>query len=476
MDIKQRQKLSQRLALTPELKQFIHILSLPLLELKGYLETQIEENPVLEYKKPAKDLETPLSEKQTKELFGSGEENIENIGRYNQEPSQLKKKYEYRETLITKQETLHEHLLRQLKFHHLKGKNYAIGEFIIIHTDENGYLTVSADEIVTALNKQLLPEAQKITKKDIEKTLTLIHTFDPIGVGARNLKECLLIQLRAKKMHNSLAFIVVEHHLSALAQKKIAPLSKKLKEPVEAIQRALKIISSLDPKPGRAFSQEAKTCIAAQPAEIIVEKVADKYEVIINNRPLPHLKISSRYKKLMQAPKVSKETKKYILQKLKSALWLRKILLQREETIRKIAHCILKIQKEFLLDGDVAHLKPLTLKEVARLIGRNESTVSRIVRNKYIQTPYGIFKLDYFFSPHLKTIQGEKVSTANIKSLIFNFISEESHVRPLKDSQIVAALKKEGIRIARRTVAKYREELKIPPYHTRKSKYQSKTT
>ncbi|RKY33645.1 MAG: RNA polymerase sigma-54 factor [Candidatus Omnitrophota bacterium] len=473
MEIKQTQKLTQRLALTPQMRQSLYILQLPLLELKSYIENQVEENPVLEYEYSSK--ESPKYEEESslekiEKLIKIGEEERENIATYAYEytSEEIRKKQNYKETLLTKEITLYEHLLRQLRIYPLKKWELEIGEFIIGNIDEDGYLRISIDEIITSLKESKLADSETITKESVERILRLIQSFDPVGVGARNLKECLLIQLKARNTQNSLVYKIVEGYLPEIAKNRIKFIAQRLKKSPQKIKEAIKIISHLEPKPGRRYSQEKRSYITSSVPDVIIEKINNKYEVIVNTKGLPPLKINNQYKALLKSNKVSKEIKEYIRTQLNSALWLIKAILQREKTIRKIVECLIQVQREFFERGDPSLIKPLTLKEIGKIIKRSESTISRVVNNKYIQTPFGIFRLDTFFTKHLSTIKGEKIPTHNIKSFISHLIEEESPKNPLKDGEIAKLLRKEGIKIARRTVAKYREELKIPPSHLRK--------
>lgn len=467
MKIRQVQKLSQKLALTPQMRQSIRILQMPILELKDYLEAQIEANPVLEQTKAAKTNEDSLAEQRIKEFLVLNREYKDSL-HYNspdQSTQELQDKQDYRQSLITKKPHLQEHLLQQLRLQHLKKKELQLGKQLISYIDENGYLEISLDQVLDKLksSQQII-----LTKPEAKKILSIIHNFDPLGVGARNLKECLLIQLKAKKRNRSLAGAIVQHYLVELAQRKLKLIAKKLKTPLLEIEKAVQEITTLEPKPGRAFWRSEHINQISAVADVIVEKVAGKFEIIVNTKWLPRIAISSRYAKLLKSNTTDQELKQYLQKKIESALWLIKATSQREETIRKIAECFLRVQKKFLEEGDLALLKPLTLKQVAQKIGRNPSTVSRVVNSKYIQTPAGTFKMSRFFSTHLQTGQGEKISTENIKSLIFDLINSEKSGSRLKDSAIVQILKNQGIKIARRTVAKYRQELKVPAYHQRK--------
>jgi RNA polymerase sigma-54 factor len=466
LKIKLSQKMVQKMALTPQMRQSIHILQLPLLELKDYLEQQIEENPTLE---DARDLElmASLSDEKLNKLLERREEykgdfeTVFNAG-YSQEEAQ--KKQNYRESLITKGPTLQEHLIRQLRMQSLNKTDYKIAELLISHIDENGYFQSSAEEIAQTLASKGI----EVSPQDVDNILCLIQTFEPIGTGARDLKECLIIQLKAKGKQDSLCYQIVEHHLPDLARNKLKVIAKSLKVPLIQVKEVSKEISRLEPKPGRLFTQTETRRILARPPDIIVEKIDNQYEIIVNNRELPKLKISAHYKNLLSRKDTSEETKKYLKEKINSALWLIKAVAQRQDTIRRIAECIIGIQGDFFEQGQEERLKPLTLQEVAQRVERNESTISRVVNNKYIQTPYGIFKLNYFFSGSYKTEQGLSISSEAIKSQIINLIDEEDHRHPLSDDKIVKSFKAQGINIARRTIAKYREELKIPPSHLRK--------
>lgn len=459
MELKQTQKLSQILALTPQMRESLYILQLPLMELKNYLEAKLEDNPVLESKE-LKNAELPMDVSIEKIMDISPPYSQYLYSGYSSE--EVKKKLAYKESIITKETTMGEYLLKQLHIIPLRKEKYRIGEFIIGNIDSNGYLNMSVGEI----RENLREKGIKATKKEVEEVIGLLHNFDPPGIGARNLKECLLIQLKLKKKQNILAKKIVENYLSYLAQGRIKTITKKLHTSLTEIKKAIKEIMALEPKPGRMFSthiiEENKAPVIP---DVIVEKIENKYEIIINSRLLPELKISSYYLNLLKSDDISPNVKKYIQKKINAALHLIKAISQREKTILKIAEHIVKFQKDFFEQGDISSLKPLTMKEVARIIKRNESTVSRVVNRKYMQTPYGIFGFDFFFT---KALKDNNLSQEFIKSKIQGIIEEENPNSPYKDSEIAKILKKEGVCIARRTIAKYREELKIPPYHKRK--------
>lgn len=461
MDIRQSQKLTQKLTLTPQMRQSLRILGLPLLELKDYLEAQIEENPALK-REDAPDEDSLFGgkieqflEKERGPLdfyLSSAQENIQ-------------KKLDYKRSLISKAPTLEDHLLKQLRISSLNKKDCKIGEYILANLDENGYLNLSLEEILVKFNRSLSSD-KKITRKTTESVLSLIYNFDPPGIGAKNLKECLLIQLRLKEKGGSLAYKIVNLYLSELIKNKPKSIAKKLKVSLESVKKAIGEISYLNPRPGKAFESTITQIIAPSLPDIIIEKVNNKLEVIVNTKFLPKIKVNSYYVNLLKSKKISAETRKYIQEKISSALGFIKSISQREETVRKIVQIIVKVQKDFFEQGDRSLLKPLTHKAIAKIVERNESTISRVVNSKYIQTPYGTFRLNYFFSKSLENHRGEKISQEYVKHLILDIISESGD-KNLRDSAIAKLLKEQGVKIARRTVAKYRNLLKIPAYYQR---------
>lgn len=439
------------MALTPQMRQSIHILQLPLLELKTYLEEQVEENPLLEYEQ-ATDEEINKLIKLNSEVSRDSADYFNNTGAASDETQE---KQNYLETLIVKAPTLQEYLLKQLGLQPINELDYKIGELIIGNIDENGYFQGSVDEVAQTL---------KVTPQEAENVLSLIQTFEPQGVGARNLKECLLLQLKFQGKENSLAYQLVESYLTDLAKNKTELIAKSLRVPLESVRNALKEISQLEPKPGRSFGQtEARRIVP----DIIVEEIEGNYEIMINNRQLPSLRVSSQYKELLGSKDTPQDTRAYLKEKLNSALWLFKAISQRQETVRRVAECIVQAQREFFEFG-CGYLKPLTMKQVAQMIGRDASTVSRAVNNKYMQTPYGVFELSYFFSNSFKTRQEEALSQDALKLRIATLIEEENPRHPLSDDKIVSLLGAQGISVARRTVAKYRKKLKILPTYLRK--------
>jgi RNA polymerase sigma-54 factor len=332
----------------------------------------------------------------------------------------------------------------------------AIGEYIIGSLDDSGYLTCTLKEIADTFGA---------TEEEVEKVLKIIQTFDPIGVGARNLKECLLIQLEAKGLGSSLAARIVRDHFDEFKQKKYLDLSKALKTSLKEIQEQAHVIGSLNPKPGLdIISEEPKYVIP----DLVVDRVGDRYIVSLNDRNIPHLRISQSYREeLQQNVELDSEAKDFIQSRLKNAKWLIQTIEQRRRTMIKVMEAIVEEQHEFFEKGAVS-LRPLTLQQVASKINMHESTVSRVTTNKYVQTPRGVYELKFFFSSSLSTEDGEEISAKSAKIKIKTIIGKEDPRRPLSDQKIADILKKEGLIIARRTVAKYREQLGILPARHRK--------
>ena len=465
MDLRQTQKFVQKLALTPQMKQSLRILQMPLLELKDYIEKEMEENPVIE-KEIKESSEIPSLEESFLDTASHNEYQQYPIGDYANELNRIKS---YRQNSITKEKTLQEILLQQLRMRKLSDKEYITGEFIIHYIDENGYLTLPVEEIISFLNNKNKQLNERITREDVENALSIIQSMEPAGIGARNLKECLIIQLKAKNKTNTLAYKIVEKYLSDVARNKIRVIARKLKVRLDKVKSAVKEISKLEPKPGRLYSFGGESRMHHDYPDVIIEKNKADYEIIINNPEAIGFKINPLYKNIIKSGKVPPETKKYIREKIKSALNLKKALSQRDSTLRSVAKCILDIQKDFFDHGDTTLLKPLTLKDVARMVKRNESTVSRVVNRKYVKTSHGIFKLNYFFGKPIKTNMGIHLSRESIKTYIYDIINEEDKKHPLNDTEISKLLRKERLNIARRTAAKYREELGIPPASKRRT-------
>lgn len=355
-------------------------------------------------------------------------------------------------------ESVFDNLKKQLRLSSLDEQDYKIGEYIIGNLDENGYLTVSLNEIALEFD---------IPLSKAESVLKIIQTFEPSGIAARDLKECLIIQLNDLGVKDPVFFEIVNNHLNMLQKKKFKEIAKKLNIPISKVAHAFNRISTLEPKPGRALSKEQT--IYVKP-DVIVKKIDNKYCYFINEGDLVNLKINSLYRNMLKGGNTfSKDEKRYAVDKFKSAVWLIKNIEKRKNTILKVTEVIMEHQKEFLEKG-TEFLKPLTLREVAEIVGMHESTIARVTTSKYVETPRGIFELKYFFSSGLENESGEMESSIAVKQKIKTLIDNENPKKPLSDQTISKLLTKEGIQIARRTVAKYREQIKILPAKYRRDK------
>ncbi len=361
---------------------------------------------------------------------------------------------------LTRMPTLSDYLLWQL---HLSTSDLTLvkgGEWIIGNLDDDGYLRATLEE--------LSPQSG-LTLGDMERALDLIQGFDPMGVGARTLQECLLIQVKQLDLQGSLVEKIIQGHLPDLEKRKYPQIARALNvTPQEVMEASQIIIHDLEPKPGRPYLTADTNYVVP---DVFVIKVEDRYIVQLNDEGLPRVRINPYYRKLLShKDSVDKVTKEYIEERLRSAQWLIKGMEQRSKTIYKVAESIVKFQRDFL-DHGISHLKPMVLKDVAEDIGMHESTISRVTTNKYMHTPQGIFPLKYFFTTGFSVgggTAGTEVSSLTVKDVIHKMIKEEDPSAPLKDQQIVDSLKMRGIEIARRTVAKYREELRIPPTSVRR--------
>ena len=466
MPLEQRlfQKQVQKMVLSPQMQQALHILQLPLMQLRQLVQQELVQNPTLEEVQEGKERDAESQDEnydeETKNIIEEmeqiassqefWEEQLRNLNRHDIDSDEDKD--DYSKTLITGKPNLQAHLLRQLRISDCPDRS--LGELIIGNIDEDGYLRTSIQEIGTMSGSS--PEK-------VEQILSLIQTFEPIGVGARDLKECLIIQLRGRHGENHLAIKIVSEYLEELEKKKYSQIAQKLTVGVEDVKEATKIIRALEPRPGDRFNPVSPRYILP---DVSVKKIDDKYQIIVNDADLPTLRINPFYRRLLRS-NPSKETQKYLSDKFKSALWLIKSIGQRKRTIYRVAECIVKNQKDFL-DKGISSLKPLRLKDIARELNLHESTVSRVTTDKYIETGQGILELKYFFSGTLQNDEGRAMSTRSIKAKIASIIKNETPGEPLSDNVIAKVIKRDGINIARRTVAKYREQLRILPSNLRK--------
>jgi RNA polymerase sigma-54 factor len=465
-----RQK--QQLVMTPKLQQALKLLQMPAIELQQMLKQEIMENPLLdeeedlvetqEEEREREEPEAPADEKASdddaeepeekvdwEEYLMSGWEIAAGLGEEVQE--------EFVERVPVAKRSFTDQLISQLRIATDDERTIQIGDYLVGSLDESGYLTCELEEVAGTFRTSV---------EEVEKVLRIIQTFDPPGVGARNLQECLLIQLAARGLEDTLATRIIRDHFDDFKQKKYPDLAKKLKVSIQEIQTQCKVISTLDPKPGFEISASEPQYVIP---DLVVDKVDDKYVVYLNDRNIPRLRINHVYQEelLKENKDGNREAKDFIQSRLKSARWLIQTIEQRRRTMVKVMECIVDKQRAFFEKG-TAHLRPLTLQQVASEINMHESTVSRVTTNKYVQTPRGVFELKYFFSSSLGTQDGSEISAKSAKDTIRRIIEREDALNPLSDQKIADILKKDGLNIARRTVAKYREQLGILPARMRR--------
>ncbi len=472
------QKLTQTLKMTPEMQLAIKILQLNSLELQNQIQEIIETNPVLELddKEPSS---TEVSLEATAPITGEPvppskeftDETRQDFGIDWQRYLQDSENTEFRvsagsysddeetnyENFTTKKENLHEYLERQLHEASLNATEKKIGEYLIGLIDRNGYLRQTREQIADLL---------KIEITIVDKVIKAIQSMDPPGVGAYDLRECLLIQAREEGYKDDVLTTVIDRHLPDLATNKIAQIAKEHGYEIEDVMAAAETIKQFNPKPGAAFPGSGSEIYVTP--DVFIEKEDGEYKVTLNERNLPRLRISPLYRDTMKNRNLSdKAAYEFIKTKLEAARSFLRYVEKRKDTIMNVTKAIIEVQKDFL-DFGILHLKPLTLQDVAQVTGVHESTVSRATSGKYAQTPRGLFELKFFFSGGARTQTGEDVSTASVKQRIDNLVRSEDPRNTLSDSDIVNRLKAEGIFLARRTVAKYRSELNIQSSSTRK--------
>ena len=457
---------TQKLTMTPELIQAIQILQYNSQELEEFVAKEIMENPILEMDVTARD---SGSEKYSEQEVSKSEQILKKEAE--EADFDLREKvveaeyddisyrqWEHRATndevvsfdqYTSKDETLQDYLLTQLTFSDLKDCERKIGRYLVEAIDENGYLTVDTEHVAGLF---------KVKPCAVERILEVIQGFEPAGVGARNLEECLIIQLKAKGLLEESVEYIILNHLKDLGDNKIQQIARATGLSVSQVQLIADLIRTLDPKPGRAYSSGEEVRYVVP--DIIVEKQDEGYVVLTNDGTIPHLMVSSYYMNLAKTHKEDEEVQKYLNDKYNSALWLIKSIEQRKRTIYNVAAAVVEHQTDFLDKGE-KYLKPMTLKQIAEDVGVHESTVSRSINGKYIQTPRGVFEIKYFFSSGISGGNGEGLSSNSIKTFIKEIVDSEDPKKPCSDQDMVEILSKKGIEISRRTVAKYRESMNI---------------
>ena len=467
----QSQSLTLQQILAPQLQQSLLILQTPLLELRNLVQQEMETNPVLEElpdesRTDERDAAEPSADNNFKEEFKklvtldeewrdymaqSASYNSE--GFRNSQETQDKRQFFF--DSIAVQETLQQHLVAQLNQTTLKADDRKAAELIVGNIDDDGFLQSTPEEMALSSG---------VPKEDFEKMLGLIQGFYPPGVGACDLRECLLIQLQREGRENSLEYRIVSEHMEDLGKRRFPEIARRMDISVEEVQRATNRIARLNPRPGQVFAAAPQNYVLP---DVTVEKVDGDYQVILNNEQIPHLRISNIYKDIIAQGNNGAEVKDYIRDKIRSGKFLIRSIHQRQQTISNIAHQIVSRQRDFFEHGP-SHLKPMTMGEIADAVGVHETTVSRAVSGKYMATPQGIFEMKYFFTSGYQTATGQSMSNTSVKEAVLDLVKHEDGNAPLSDQEIVEILSERGIPIARRTVAKYRTELNILPSHMRR--------
>src|ERR1041385_4747668 len=469
--MQQTQNLALQHVLSPQLQQSLLILQTPLLELRNLVQQEMETNPVLE------ELPAEPGTDQGNEGESSGDDNFKNefeklasqdeewrdymaqSASYSGGSRDSKEAQEKRQSLfdsIPVQETLQQNLIGQLNQSVLEANDRKAAELVIGNIDDNGFLQSTLEDM--ALNSG-------IPKQDFEKMLALIQSFYPAGVGARDLRECLLIQLHRQGKEQTIEYKVVSEHMEDLGRRRFPEIARRMGISIEDVQKAADNIARLNPRPGQVFAAAPQNYVLP---DLVVEKVDGDYQISFNNDQIPHLRISNLYKDIIASGEAqTSDVKDYIRDKIRSGKFLIRSIHQRQQTIMNIAQQIVSRQRDFLEHGP-SHLKPMTMAEVAEAVGVHETTVSRAVSGKYMATPQGIFEMKYFFTGGYQTATGESLSNTSVKQAILDLVKHESGSAPLSDHEIVEILSERGIPIARRTVAKYRSELNILPSHMRR--------
>jgi RNA polymerase sigma-54 factor len=489
------QRLTQSLVLAPQLQQSLALLQAPTLELKALVEQELQQNPVLEETAPT---ETELQEKEGREeerpaeaadpseppadltFDPAGEKaaaepvddfqaEFERLVQLDQEwrdhfaqtnlpmrsSAEEEEKRQFMFDSLVAGTSLQEMLLEQVRESGVPEDQWPIAEMLIGNIDEYGYLKTTVEELAASTG---------LAAEQITAVLKAIQSFDPPGVGARDLRECLMLQLERSGQQDTLEYRIVSEFMEALGKRRIPEIARGTDQPVDEVQEALARIARLEPRPGRAYLPDNDQYVLP---EVFVHKSGDEYVVTTNNDQIPHLRISNTYKDLMAQGGNSAEVRNYIREKIRAGKFLIKSLHQRQQTILNIAKEIVHRQRDFMAKG-VSALKPLTMVQIAEVVGVHETTVSRAVSGKYMETPQGTFEMKYFFTAGIQTASGDGMSNTSVKDLIADIFKAEDPAKPLSDQEVVRMLKEKGIVIARRTVAKYRTELNILPSNLRK--------
>jgi RNA polymerase sigma-54 factor len=469
--MQQSQSLALQQILAPQLQQSLLILQTPLLELRNLVQQEMETNPVLEELSDEPSIDGPNGAEPSAD--NNFKEEFEKLASLDEEwrdymaqsasyssegfrgSQEAQDKRQFFFDSIAVQETLQQNLVSQLNQTALNAGDRKTAELIIGNIDDNGFLQSTPEEMALSSG---------VPNEDFEKMLALIQGFYPPGVGARDLRECLLIQLQREGRESGIEYKIVSEHMEDLGKRRFPEIARRMGISVEEVQEAANNIARLNPRPGQVFAAAPQNYVLP---DVTVEKVDGDYQIILNNEQIPHLRISNTYKDIIAQDNNGSEVKDYIRDKIRSGKFLIRSIHQRQQTISNIAHQIVSRQRDFFEHGP-SHLKPMTMGEIADAVGVHETTVSRAVSGKYMATPQGIFEMKYFFTPGYQTATGESMSNTSVKEAILDLVKHEDGNAPLSDQEIVEILSERGIPIARRTVAKYRTELNILPSHMRR--------
>ncbi len=477
----QHTSLRQDLRINPRLYQAMDLLYMPLLDLQQHLKQELLGNPFLELLEPEEETEAPAPEQKTEEKEKSGDDEpdweailLDDRTEHGVPSGTLGGAQEYVEPVSVESKDLIDYLRDQTRMLDLSPRQQLLCEEFLGNVGEDGYLQASLEEIIKGANQLLEEHAAEselelsvtpYTLADAEAMLAIIQLLDPPGIGARNLRECLLLQMESQKRTDTLVYRLVKDAFDDLIAHRWSDLGKRFGLAPEDVQRAADELARLDPKPGLQHAAGNDAYIIP---DLIVDKIDDKYHVFLNDGGLPRLRISRTYQDIARdKKKYDVESKEFINQRLNSAHWMIQAIEQRRQTMLKVMNFIVDRQRDFFEKG-IEYLKPLTLREVADVISMHESTVSRVTNEKYVQTPRGLLPLKFFFSSGLTTTTGEDASARSIKAQIQKMVDDENPKDPLTDQQIVQMFEQRGVKIARRTVAKYRDQLGILPARMRK--------
>jgi len=451
---------TQKLVMTPELKQSIEILQYSAMELNEFIDETLLTNPILEKndqtaeQNAAEAKKSDLEDKMDKIDWNQVSDDIQ-IKSTTRKYQEVGEHVNY-DNFVASEVTLHDHLLEQLRYTLIEDRHMPVATYIIQCIDPSGYLHMDDDYVMAHF---------KLDEDTLEELILTVQTFDPNGVGARDLSECLLIQAVYKEIENKLVYTIITDYLEDVGANRLSKIAKELKADIEEIKSAIETIKCLEPKPGRSFAS-LKDIAYIRP-DVTLKKTNEEYIILVNESSAPRLFINSFYKKMLNEASVNEKASDYITKKLQAALRLIKSIEQRRNTIYRVVEAILEYQYDFFEKGPI-YLKTLTLKTIADQIGVHESTVSRATSGKYIQCPTGLFELKYFFQSGVATNRGDGVSSESIKIIIKEMIEKEPKSKPLSDQNISLEFDKIGVKISRRTVAKYRTELGIASTSKRK--------